>query len=41
MDTRTLVIASGNPGKVKEFEDLLSGLPLKVQAQPELSLIHI
>ena len=35
MKTRTLVIASGNAGKVKEFEGLLSGLPLKVQAQPE------
>ena len=35
MDTRTLVIASGNPGKVREFEGLLSDLPLKVQAQPE------
>ena len=35
MDTRTLVIASGNPGKVREFEGLLSDLPLKVKAQPE------
>jgi XTP/dITP diphosphohydrolase len=35
MKTRTLVIASGNAGKVKEFEGLLSGLPLKVKAQPE------
>ena len=29
------MIASGNPGKVKEFEGLLRDLPLKVQAQPE------
>ncbi len=35
MKTRTLVIASGNAGKVREFEGLLRGLPLKVQAQPE------
>ena len=35
MDTQTLIIASGNPGKVREFQSLLSGLPLKVKAQPE------
>ena len=35
MNKRTLVIASGNPGKVREFEGLLSGLPLQVTAQPE------
>ena len=35
MGPRTLVIASGNAGKVREFEGLLSGLPLKVKAQPE------
>ena len=35
MNTQTLVIASGNQGKVREFEGLLSGLPLKVKAQPE------
>ena len=35
MDTQILIIASGNPGKVREFKGLLSGLPLKVKAQPE------
>lgn len=35
MHTQTLVIASGNQGKVREFEGLLSGMPLKVKAQPE------
>ena len=35
MNLRTLVIASGNPGKVREFEGLLSGLPLTVKAQPD------
>ena len=35
MNTQTLVIASGNQGKVREFEGLLSGLPLTVKAQPE------
>ena len=35
MQTQSLVIASGNSGKVREFEGLLSGLPLIVKAQPE------
>ena len=35
MEMQTLVIASGNSGKVREFEGLLSGLPLTVKAQPE------
>ena len=35
MHTQTLVIASGNQGKVREFVGLLSGMPLKVKAQPE------
>ena len=35
MQTQSLVIASGNSGKVREFEGLLSGLPLTVKAQPE------
>mgnify|MGYP006225120493 FL=1 len=35
METQTLVIASGNSGKLREFEGLLSGLPLTVKAQPE------
>jgi XTP/dITP diphosphohydrolase len=30
-----LVIASGNPGKVREFAHLLADLPLQVRAQPE------
>ncbi|MEB3297580.1 MAG: RdgB/HAM1 family non-canonical purine NTP pyrophosphatase [Cyanobacteriota bacterium] len=30
----TLVIASGNPGKVREFAELLAGLNLEVQPQP-------
>lgn len=32
---RTLVIASGNRGKIREFEHLLSNLPLRITAQPE------
>ena len=32
---RTLVIASGNAGKVEEFQGLLKHLPLYVVAQPE------
>ena len=32
---RTLVIASGNEGKIREFMRLLSGIPLRVQAQPD------
>lgn len=34
MDSRSLVIASGNAGKVEEFRKLLSGLPIKIEAQP-------
>jgi XTP/dITP diphosphohydrolase len=30
----TLVIASGNPGKIREFAQLLTGLKLEVQPQP-------
>ena len=36
--SRTLVIASGNAGKVREFRELLQQLPLELQP---LSLIHI
>ena len=32
---RTLVIASGNLGKIREFEHLLTGLPLQITAQPD------
>ena len=32
---RTLVIASGNLGKIREFEQLLTGLPLQITAQPD------
>ena len=32
---RTLVIASGNAGKIREFQGLLQHLPLNVQAQPQ------
>ena len=32
---RTLVIASGNLGKIREFESLLGGLPLRITAQPD------
>ena len=32
---RTLVIASGNAGKIREFQGLLQHLPLDVQPQPE------
>ena len=35
MSTRTLVIASGNQGKIREFEGLLSDLPLLVRPQPQ------
>ena len=33
---RTLVIASGNAGKIREFQCLLQHLPLDVQPQPEV-----
>lgn len=33
--SRVLVIASGNQGKIDEFQGLLSNLPLTVQPQPE------
>ena len=32
---RTLVIASGNAGKVREFRELLQQLPLELQPQPD------
>ena len=32
---RTLVIASGNAGKIREFQGLLQHLPLDVKPQPE------
>ena len=35
MSARTLVIASGNAGKIREFAGLLEHLPLRVQPQPE------
>jgi XTP/dITP diphosphohydrolase len=34
-ENRVLVIASGNQGKILEFQGLLSGLPLQVEPQPE------
>jgi XTP/dITP diphosphohydrolase len=33
-----LVIASGNPGKLREFRELLAGLPFEVVAQGELGI---
>ena len=35
MSARTLVIASGNAGKIREFAGLLEHLPLTVKPQPE------
>ena len=32
---KTLVIASGNAGKIREFQGLLQSLPVSVQPQPE------
>ena len=32
---RPLVIASGNRGKIREFEQLLNSLPLRITAQPD------
>ena len=32
---KTLVIASGNAGKIREFQRLLRALPVSVQPQPE------
>ena len=32
---RRLVIASGNQGKIREFKQLLNGLPIQVEAQPD------
>ena len=34
-DNRVLVIASGNKGKIREFQGLLAGLPLTIEAQPD------
>ncbi len=34
-EDRVLVIASGNQGKIREFQGLLSGLPLLVESQPD------
>jgi XTP/dITP diphosphohydrolase len=34
-ENRVLVIASGNQGKIREFQGLLSGLPLLVESQPD------
>ena len=34
-ENRVIVIASGNQGKIREFQGLLSGLPLLVEPQPE------
>ena len=34
MSARTLVIASGNAGKIREFAGLLEHLPLTVKPQP-------
>ena len=34
-ENRVLVIASGNQGKIREFQGLLSGLPLLVDSQPD------
>ena len=32
---KTLVIASGNAGKIREFQGLLQALPVSVRPQPE------
>ena len=34
MRSRTLVIASGNAGKIREFAGLLAHLPLSLEPQP-------
>ena len=34
-DQRILVIASGNQGKILEFQGLLADLPVSVEAQPD------
>ena len=34
-DKRILVIASGNQGKIREFQGLLADLPVTVEAQPD------
>ena len=34
-ENRVLVIASGNQGKIREFQGLLCGLPLLVESQPD------
>jgi XTP/dITP diphosphohydrolase len=33
-----LVVASGNPGKIREFRELLAGLPFEVMSQGELGI---
>ena len=35
MTSRTLVIASGNAGKIREFGRLLANLPITVESQPD------
>ncbi len=35
---RPLVVASGNPGKIREFRELLAGLPFEVMSQGELGI---
>lgn len=35
---RTLVLASGNPGKLREFRQLLEGLPFELISQRELGI---
>ena len=37
---KTLVIASGNAGKIREFQGLLQALPVSVQPQPEGCLLY-
>ena len=38
---RPLVIATGNPGKLREFKDLLEGLPFEVFAQSALGVVPV
>ena len=34
---KTLVIASGNAGKIREFQGLLRALPVSVQPPPQVN----
>ena len=36
-----ILIATGNPGKMQEYSELMAGLPYELVSLKDLSLIHI